>query len=473
MNKNGTQTKLMLAESPKAGADVGVSLATGLSIWHGSLDEEYLTQLRPTSKAIKVFTEMADDAVIGAMLESITTPLMASKFEVHVGGESDEDKAAAEFLEKNLFEMSDMTWREHAEEMLDFVTYGFSLAEKVLEKRDDGRLWLKSLMPVGQDTLDRWGDVDELGRVKSFTQRDNEGKTRTASMDKLLHFTLNPRKRNPEGRSLLRGLYRPWYFKKNLEAIEAIGAERDVGNAPIATLGEGYYSTQDITNLKASLEGLRMDEALYLLLPHGIEVKAFGAGGKTYDIRAMIRDYQHIMRQVFFADFLSLGSEQVGTQALAKELTTFFSLALTSIQNRMLEIWNNQLVKWLFDFNDFNITKLPQLGWTKPGTRNIQSISQAYATLVNTNILTPDGSIETQIREEAGLPPLSPELTEKKAQLMEKNIKDQLEAPSPQDQLTAENRRNGPGSPSSEGATIQADENGFLKIFNVKSWWKK
>ncbi|KKK63510.1 hypothetical protein LCGC14_2993550, partial [marine sediment metagenome] len=235
----------------------------------------------------------------------------------------------------------------------------------------------------------------------------------------------------PQGRSLLRSLYRPWYFKKNMEAIEAIGVERDVGGAPIVSLGEGVYTDNDITRIREGLEGLRMDETLYMIMPNGTEIEAYGGGSKSYNVREIIRDWQHLIRQRFFADFLSLGSEQVGTQALAKEMNTFFSLALGAIQTRMMETWNDQLIPWLFEWNHWQPESgLPNLVWSKVGQRNLQSIAQAYNSLVGSGLLTPDDSIEEQIRAEAGLPPLTPEMLEVKRALRDKEIREAL-APTP------------------------------------------
>ena len=384
-----------------------ITLGPGLSIWKGMVREEYLPALQNWSTAVKIYKEMQDDVVIGALLESIKTPLLSAPFKVRAVSESSEDTAAADFLERNLFNDSmDMEWFDHVEDMLEFLDFGFALSEKVLEKRSDGKLWLRSLVPIGQETLYKWGELNELGDVTSFIQRHPvSNQMAEVPMSKMLHFTFRGRKRNPHGKSLMRSLYRPWFFKKNLEALEAVGVERDVGNAPIAKLGEGFYSPEDINDLKKALAGFRMDEEAYLITPHGVDIVAYGGGSKVYDVRGIIRDWQHLIRQRFFADFLSMGAEQVGTQALAREMTTFFSVALRSIQSRMLAVWNRQLIPWLFSFNAFKVDKLPQLAWTLPGQRNLQTLAQAYNTLVSAGLLTPDASIEAQIREEVGLPP--------------------------------------------------------------------
>lgn len=388
-------------------------MKTGLSIWSGQIQEEYLAQLKPWSREIKVFREMQDDVVIGALFESIKTPLISSPFEIAKGGDSDDDEKARQFVEDNLLNNPHFEWIQHVEEMLQFIDLGFAISEKVLEKDPkDGLLHIRDLMPIGPESLDRWGDPDEFGRVTSFQQRDKLGGVHSAPIEKLLHFTFRPRKRNPQGQGILRALYRPWFFKKNLETLEAIGVERDVGNAPVATLKEGVrYSESDITKLKDALEGFRMDEAMYVILPGGIELNAYGGGNKVYDVRAIISAWQHLIRQRFFADFLAFGSSNVGTQALAREMTTFFGLALRSIQNSMKAVWNRQLIPWLFEWNNWKLDKLPTIEWLRPGESNIQSLVQAYQMLVSSGLMdVNDEEFRARVRSQIGLKPItSPE----------------------------------------------------------------
>ena len=410
---NGTNSSRAVGRPPNASQ---VLLQPGLSIWRGTIAEEYLTDLKPWSKAVKVLKEMEDDVVIGALYESVSAPLKDAKFHMIPASDSQADKDFSEFVRMNTInsetEGTGISWIEHVEEALEFMTFGFSITEKVLEKGPESKLWLSDLMPIGQETLLKWGDVDKHGRVTAFTQQIVIGgkvATRTAPMSKLLHFTFRGRKRNPMGRSLSRNLYRPWFFKKNLEVVEAIGAERDVGNVPVAVLGEGAYSDADQLALKKALEGFRIDETAFLIVPHGTEIRPFGAGGKVYDIRTIIRDYQHLIRQRFFMDFISLGSEQVGTQALAKEVTGFFSLALGSIQRELLRVWNQQLIPYLWEWNKLHfpdITSMPLLTWSKPGKINIQSLAQSTTTLLGTNAIHWTPELEHHLRDVFELPPI-------------------------------------------------------------------
>ena len=137
-----------------------------------------------------------------------------------------------------------------------------------------------------------------------------------------------------------------------------------------------------------------------------MKLEPYGGGSKVYNLRGMIRDYQNLIRQRFFASFIAQGTEQVGTQALAKELTSFFSLVTRSIQTRMLETWQRQLIPYLLRHNRFSINKAPILSWKAPGKENIQNISQAVTALVGSDVLTPSADVEDYVRMVMNLSPL-------------------------------------------------------------------
>jgi len=406
-SNNGVQSPVAgTAEELTAAAAQRILLGPGLSFWRGTINEEYLPQLKPWSKAALVYKEMMDDVVVGALLEAIKTPLLSTEFNVDAVSDSPEDVAAAAFLEVNLFNMPDMEWRSHVEETMDLLGFGFSLAEQVYSKHVDGSIRLHTLLPIGQETIVDWGEkLGPLGNVMEVRQRSSTSpELKSSPMNKMLHFTFRSRKRNPFGASLLRSIYRPWYFKKNLEVIEAIGAERDVGNVPIASVGETRLTPDELTDLENAMKSFRLDETSYLILPPEVKVAAYGGGNKIYNVRLMIRDWQHLIRQRFFAGFIALGTEQVGTQALAREMTTFFSLVIRSIQIRLLEVWKRQLITNIFRFNRFSINQLPILRWRAPGKENIQSISQAISGLVTSGVIENTPELENHIRRTIGLP---------------------------------------------------------------------
>ena len=397
--------------------DVELSLgAKGLSIWGGHVTEEYLTSLRPWTREIKVYLEMRDDPVIGAMLDAVKMPIMAAPLTVKAVSDDARDVAAAEFLQNNLDNMQRQTWASYISDALECLDFGFSLGEIVLEKRDDGHLWLRNIEPRGQETLRRWlidpeGEIDDVvgfeqgGFGTSFISAG-----RRVPLEKCVHLIFRGRKGNPQGKAVMRSVYRPWRFAKNLENFEGVGVERDVGGMPVAELGEVRPSASDITDLKKSLENLRMDEQMYMIVPQGVKVTAYGAGGagRRYNVREIIRDKHKEILMRLFSQFLALGMEKVGTQALVQGSQDFFMLGLESIQDLLTATWQQQLVPYLFAWNpSFAVDKLPKLVWAKPGKVDIDALLTAYQQGISARLITPLRADEERVREALDAPELA------------------------------------------------------------------
>ncbi len=396
-------------QSSRAERALGVR---GLRIFSGMLREEYLPDLRNWNQASRVYREMSDDAVIGTLIDAIRTPLLAADFDVPAVSEAEGDKVAAEWLLATMNQMNRQTWRAHVSDALESVTYGFAYSEVILEKRDDGRLWLSNIDPRGQETLYKW--EWEKDRVQGMIQRDPvSGAMYTIPIDKAVHVTFRGRKGNPQGNSLLRSLFRPWLKLKYMENFEAIGIERDVGGMAVIDFPdpEKWHGPQSLDELKtifeSAMQGLRMDENMWLLVPPGARASSWGGGRRSYNVREAIAAKQKEILMRFFAQFLFLGMEAVGTQSLVKGSQDFFSLALKSVQQELLEAWNLQLVPLLFAHNTFpGITELPKITWNDPGKVDVTGLIQSYAQAVSSQLITPQREDEEHARSLLDLPDL-------------------------------------------------------------------
>jgi hypothetical protein len=350
---------------------------------------------------------MKDDIIIATALDAIKLPLLSADFDVVPASDSLADEFASTFLWENLHNMQRQTWRSHVSDALEAIDFGFAVSEITLEKRHDGRLWLKNLDPRGQETLQRW-EFDDNDVVTAFEQRaQNYGERFSIPIEKCVHVTFRGRKGNPQGKALLRDLYRTWRFLKELENYEGIGVERNVGGMPVASLPEEPITEADISAIKESLRNLRMDEEMYLLVPHGVEVNPYGGGAPTGQFGPIIERKQKEILIRVFAQFLKLGMDNVGTQALVQGATDFFSLGLQGIQQELLETWNQQLVPFLFRFNRFpGMSGLPEITWNNPGKVDLDSFVNAYSTAVSAKLLTPIREDEEHYRSVADLPDL-------------------------------------------------------------------
>ena len=411
-------------QSKPANKGLGVR---GLKTFSANVQEEWRTALRDPTRRMKIYLEMREDITIGTLLDAMKLPLIKAAITIQPAPEQTPgDMAAAGWLDEVLKKMDKQQWRSHVSDMLDSIEFGFAIGEIVLEKRADGRVWLKNIDPRGQETLYGWGWNDEAPDIAEvFRQKDpNSAAIFDIPLSRCVHVTFRGRKGNPEGKSICDSLYEAYRFLKNFKTMEAIGVERDVGGMPVAKLPvDGEVSDDDIDAMEAALKGMRNDEAMYLISPPGVEVGPYGGGSKMYDVGAIIERYEKAILGRLFAQFLKLGMDAVGTQALVQGSQDFFMLSLGSIQECIQEAWNLQLVPYLFSFNTFpGMTELPTIEFAQPGKKDMEAMLNTLNTAFSMKLYTPTDTDEEYIREELDMPELPEE---------DKNQPREVEEPAP------------------------------------------
>ncbi len=399
--------RLIISHQPGVADASRVIGHTGLKNLGGRIQEDYLTTFRAWPTQVDTYLQMRDDITIGTLLESIKLPLLSADFDVEPASDQPADLAARDFLWDAMNRMDRQTWRSHVSDALESIDFGWSIGEMVLEKRRDGRLWLKNIDPRGQETLHKW-EFDEHDHTLAFIQRDPDtGHFAPIPIEKTVHMVFRGRKGNPQGKALLRDLWRNWKFIKALEDYEGIGLERNVGGMPVATLPEQPITPEDSTALEAALAGLRMDEEMYLILPNGLEVNPYSGTTNVAPIGTVITRKQQEILMRFFAQFLALGMQQVGSNALVKGSQDFFTLGLEAIQQDMLEAWNQQLVPYLFRFNPIpGMSDLPRISWDTPGKVDVTSMLDALTKAKGIGAYTPTREDEEHLRAITDLPDL-------------------------------------------------------------------
>ena len=384
--------------------------STGLSIREGRITEEYNQTLRNFRARFQFYREMTNDATIATLLDCIKLPLLASSFTVSPGSDQAGDVELAKFIEKNLFKMYRQSWRSHVRDMLEALEYGFALGEIVMEKRDDGMLYVRNIEPRGQETLEQWEEDPSTGTITAFVQRDPVNfSTITIPIDKLVHVTFRGRKGNPEGFSLLRGLYRVYKFKKQFEVLDAIAIERGVGGLPVVHEPEDRgLSATEYELIDQAMMSMRRDEQTYLRLPFGVELSTYPEGARELDIVGRVQQFKMDIFIRGFAQFLTLGTQETGTQALVQGDIDFFHLHLISIQNELLEAWNNQLIPYILLSNNIEpetLEALPQIMWSDPGHVDLSTLLASLKQGAESLWLTPSDADETWLRTLMDMPP--------------------------------------------------------------------
>ncbi|GAF67643.1 unnamed protein product, partial [marine sediment metagenome] len=354
--------------------------------------EEFLTELSGI-RGVNIYNEMSNNCpTVGAILFAIDMLIRQVPWNVNKVSDEPNDIAAAEFLESCLNDMS-MTWKDTISEILSMLTFGWAYHEVVNKIRlgknhkfpnrsskfNDGRVgWAK--IPIrSQDTLLNWEYSDSGDLLGMHQLAPPTFKQTFIPVDRALLFRTQVKKNNPEGRSVLRNAYRPWFFKKNIENIEGIGIERDLAGLPVIKVPVELLATNASADKKALLavfvklvQKIRRNENEGVVFPLAFDengnelykLELLSTGGKrNFDTNEIVNRFKQDIAMTVLADFILLGHKGVGSYALASSKTKLFATAIGTWVDVIQDVFNKTAIPRLFDFpaNDFGVEKLPQL----------------------------------------------------------------------------------------------------------------
>lgn len=428
----------MKTEAAAAAADNGSRIrsltselgTTGLEYYGGKIEEEFLTMLQG-EKQFKTYKEMSEnDSVIASMLFAIEMLIRSVSWDVEPISEDKEDQERAEWLKSCIDDM-DLPFVEVISEILTMLIYGFSIHEEVYKIRrgpnaetpsnyDDGKIGWRRLPIRGQDTIDQWNLTDG-GDVESIVQvAPPKYNSVLIPSNKFILFRTTARKGNPQGRSVLRGAYQAWYFKKKISLFEAIGVERDVAGLPICMVpprimrDDASAADKAIYDyVKQLVRNIRNDSQVGVVFPQEYdengkalyEFKLLSAAGtKQFNTNEIINRYDARIASTVLADFILLGQQQVGSFALASSKTELFAIAIGAWMNSISDTFNRVAIPRLFYANGYT-GPMPKLIHGDIEERDLKDVSAYVLTLANAGALTvPDEKLERHLRRIGGLP---------------------------------------------------------------------
>lgn len=407
--------------------------AAGLRQYGGYVREEWLKDLQGW-RGIRMLREMRDnDPVIGAIFFAIEMLLRGVAFTVEPVGTTSDDTEAADFINSCLTDM-EQSWPELIAEILSFLQYGWAVHETVYKLRkgktgdpktnsryEDGLIGWRKFAGRAQETLLRW-DFDESGDAIAMIQLlPTGGPLLTVPLEKCLHFRTVPLKNNPEGRSILRNAYVPYYFKKRIQEIEAIGVERDMCGIAVAKVPARLLNANAPASDKAQLEAIKKivrdtarNEQEGIVWPlvydekgnelYKLELLSTG-GRRQFDTSAVIERYDHRITATVLADFIVLGgagSAGRGSFAQSKNKTDIFAIAVVNYLDMITAEFNRKAIPELLELN--GMAGEVKMQHADISRRDLDELGNYILHIAQAGALTPDAGIEAHLREEGGLP---------------------------------------------------------------------
>lgn len=375
---------------PRAVPEMRALGTTGLKISGGYVFDEPARELVGAQGA-RIYREMRDDdPIISAVLYAIEMLVRQVKwgFTPRPDDQSDQGQADADFV-RSCWDDLDVSHHDLLAEILTMLPFGWAAMETVYKQRrgevddptgrsrfNDGRIGWRTIALRGQDTLLRWDWDLDAGFVRGFWQMDAwSGRQAYLPIERFLLFRTSAVRQNPEGRSMLRGAFRPWYYKKHIQAIEAIGIERDMAGLPYAGVPPEYFSQAASPDQKAILAafvdivtGIRNDDQAGVVYPLAYDEKGnklfelgllSTGGARQFRIDETVNRYNRDIALFALADFLMLGHEQQGSFALAEDKTSMFTIALTAILDAICDVFTRFAIPRLLRLNGRSTEQSP------------------------------------------------------------------------------------------------------------------
>lgn len=408
--------------------------STGLRAYGGYVTEEFLPELRFQQGARK-YREMADnDPIVGAVLFAVTMLIRQAKWRVQAKDDTAEAEEAKAFFESVMDDMA-TPWSDVMAEICTMFIYGYAPLEIIWQRRDgkageegkhtskhdDGHIGLRLLSLRSQHTIIRWDiDLDD-GNIMGVWQQPIDRSMVCIPAEKMLLFRTTSERSNPEGRSLLRNAYRPWFFKKRIEEIEGVGLERDLAGLPVAMIPSNYFDASADGQERAVLaawqtmvKNVRRDQQEGILIPSDrdasgnllFDFKLMSTGGaRQFDTTKVIDRYNRAIATSVLADFIFLGQQSVGSFALSSDKTSLFATAMGAFMTNIAETINRSLIPRLWKLNGMDPELMPKLVPGDLETPNLGELGEFIQTLAGSGAqLFPDRELENHLREIAGLP---------------------------------------------------------------------
>jgi hypothetical protein len=424
---------------------LGESGFVGLKTRNGRIQEEAQLAFRyPHFLATR--NEMVNNPTIGAALNVYRFLMGRVNWSVQpIVGASSTDKERAKIIESMMHDM-DGSWDAFIESVIPVIEYGFAVNEIVLRRRlkrngsffEDGLVGLKSLPVRSQDTIVKWVFSDDgstlLGVKQTTIGLENQtywqGKTDATDglvftpIEKLLHFTTNGSKSNPEGRSQLIPVYLAYKQLSLIQETQLLGISRDQQGILKIEIPPKYLDPNGSVEDKAAVAGFQQIIDNYnngvargLLVPAMADAETKlpmftytlleSKGTSKYDTEAAIKRLQDSIMTALNVDPASLGINSTGSAASKTSIT---ALAVDSKLKEIASVLNHKLMKILHEANGWDTTNLPKFVYDAPEEFDIGEYSSAIQRIFATSAIECDRSVYNRIRHILGMPLLPDDL---------------------------------------------------------------
>jgi hypothetical protein len=434
------------------------------------LDEKQRTFL-PGPALWQVIEEMMLDSTVSTAFNVYTMFMARVNWKVcPPENATDIEKERTEFIASCKDDMEG-SWTSFMTEVLPYLKYGHAIIEKVYRRRlkkngskyNDGKVGIRKLAPRSQETITKWyfsEDGRELlavGQNMSFLQGSSRYKVNTnddgvveLKREKIMIFTADGTKNNPQGKSLLRCVFLPYKQLTLLKDQLMLGVSKDLQGIPYFQIPPKYLdpnaSAEDkavYESFKVIVKGLAEGTQKGVILPKIIDSETKedlvslqlleAKGGKSFDIPTIITSLQNDILTALSCDVVRLGQNNVGSFSLSSSKENLLAMAIEFRLKEIQEVLNNDLVRQLYELNGWDTSRMCKFEYDDVIDLDMDEYGKYLQRTAAVGLLVKDHETINKVREVMQVSPI-PE-----------------DEPIPEDKMTGNSSRSGDGMEKGSG----------------------
>ena len=329
--------------------------------------------------------------------------LLSSKQWVLIANDNDQDSTIYEFIQNMLFNM-ETELNEIVKQQITAVLWGFSIHELLFDINEDGKLYLKNMVPLHIKTLqDQPFIYDDEGELIAIHQEYDHEEV-DIPINKVLKYSYNANYDEDYGNGLLYD-FRPIIEDKMnindwlMTFLEKHESPTLYGKTNNPTSRDALLSAfEDVSDGTTGLVVDREDDVGVLESSHR---------GETFFRTLQYKDNE-IFRRYYLGNLLLGDNSQTGTYAQSQTQLEFGSLVFDGILEEIANCIQKQIINPIVEWNYGSIDLAPTISFDKFTTGDLTSLFNTLKPLIDTGVVDSENkavqdAIALLFKKETGL----------------------------------------------------------------------
>jgi hypothetical protein len=356
------------------------------------------------------YARMRRDPQIAAVLKAYVYPLRMATYAINPTGCRDEVvEMCADAWGLPIAGMDDnpgparrrgVRWRDHLRVALLMLPFGFSpfaIRYDITGNPLQARLAeLSERLPQTITDI----QVNDDGTLKQVYQTGSKDPLLASG---LLWYAHEREGAGWNGRSMIAEAYGPWLLKHEMWRVMAQSSRRFGMGVPTVTAPPGSPPA-DITAAAAIASGYRAGDQSGIGMPDGFKFDLTGLSGSVPDTMGFVNYLDAQIATSVLAEILNLDTAQVGNRALGDTIIGLLQMSWRAVSDEITDTATGMNVQ-IVDNNWGEDEPVPGILCTDINRPEVTS--EAINALVTCGALTPDVSLENDIRQRFNLPSIT------------------------------------------------------------------